>query len=188
MWRRLVLVVALTLTQAASLGGISPPGKKSVSTNYSVLSSDVAAIPVRTQMYLPDLIPHAGSFASYCSWNESQGETCESQCPPLTVHIALGTRNISSRPLTGSVKVRVHSHPAGGLVKEWMVTDVPGAGTRMPGWFTKTIVRCHPPGQVTVSTPPPPNHNLVVETGASEADKNNNSRLIYVDPGSAFGP
>jgi hypothetical protein len=163
-------------------------GTKSVATNYSALSPQLAAIAVRPQIVLPDLIPHAGSYISSCSWVESAGETCESECPPVTLHIPLGTRNISNRPLTGPVTIRLLDHPSGTVLRQWNTTDVPGAGTKMPGWYAKTIVRCHPPGEASVSTPPAPNRSLVVQTSATEADKNNNATLIYLDPSAPLAP
>jgi hypothetical protein len=163
-------------------------GTKSVSTNYSVLSPDVATLAVRPQLYLPDLVPHAGSYLSVCTWNESEGETCESECPPVTLHIPLGTRNISNRPLTGPVTISVFDHPSGVKLHQWSATNVPGAGINTPGWYAKTIVRCHPPGQTTISDPPAPNRRLMVETEATEADQNNNATLVYLDPSAPLGP
>lgn len=163
------------------------PGTKSVSTEVSVLNPAIATVAVNPKVMLPDPIPAASSYISSCSWNESQGETCESQCPPVTVNFKLGTKNASSRRLTGLVTVRLLAHPSGSVVREWSVTDLAGSEIKMPGYFTRTIVRCHPPGQSTVSNTPP-NHNLVVQTDAAEADKNNNSRLIYIEPGSPISP
>jgi len=163
-------------------------GTKTVSTNYSVPSPNAAIVALNPQLLLPDLVASAGTVISSCSWNESQGETCESECPPLVINISLGTNNISSRPLSGLVKIKLLAHPSGSVQREWSVTDVAAGGGKAPGWFTKTIVRCNQDGQTTVSSAPQPNYNLVVQTEASEADKNNNSRLIYIAPGSPIGP
>jgi hypothetical protein len=151
------------------------------------VNADVAAAPVNPQLYLPDLVPYTGTFVSVCSWDESQGQTCESQCPPIVATIPIGTKNISNnRDFSGPLTIRVLTHPAGNLVKEWSASGVPAAGTQTPAWSKRTIVRCST--GTSISTPPPPNHSLVVQTSGTEADKNNNAFLIYVHPDSQLGP
>jgi hypothetical protein len=167
-------------------GTAKPGGKKSIASNFSVLTSGVPAL--NPLLVHPDLVPDVIGHQSMCSWNESQGQTCESECPPLEVTLGVGTKNISPRPLSGPVRIRVLAHPSGNVVKDWTVTDVAGSGGRYPGWLKFTIVRCHPEGQMTMSQPPPPNHKLVVQTNATEADKNNNTRLIHIGPSTQLGP
>lgn len=151
-----------------------PGGIKSSSINFSVLSSTMQA--VNPLLLLPDLVPTVANAIASCDWNESLGETCESKCPPREQTIPLGTKNISQRPLSGPVRIKVLAHPAGNVVREWTATDVAGNGYRMPGSIIKTWVFCG--GSVTQS--PGPNHKLVVETNATEADKNNNTHLMYI--------
>ncbi len=160
---------------------------KKVQTQYSPLAGNIATAAVNPVLITPDLVPHVGSFISSCSWNESQGETCESKCPPIEITLGLGTKNISQRPLSGPVAVKLLTHPAGAVQKNWNVTDVAGQGVKAPGWLKKTVVRCHPPGQASISQTPP-NCRLAIETGAAEADKNNNTRLLYIGPDTRIGP
>jgi hypothetical protein len=56
-----------------------------------------------------------------------------------------------------------------------------------PGSFKKTIVRCHGEG-ATISSPPQPNYNLVVQTSAVEASATNNTGTLYISPDSQLGP
>ncbi len=154
-----------------------PGGIKSASVNFSVLTSSVQA--VNPLLLLPDLVPTVFSAIASCDWNESLGETCESKCPPRDQAIPLGTKNISQRPLSGPVRIRVLAHPSGTVLRDWTVTDLPGNGTKTPGSIIKTWVFC---GEGGVSTYPEPNHKLVVETNANEADKNNNTKLMYIGP------
>jgi len=95
------------------------------------------------------------------------------------VTLPLGTKNISQRPLSGPVRIKVLEHPSGNVVKDWTVTDVAGKGYKLPGWIKKTFVFCHEGSSVTFSQL---NHKLVVETNATEADKNNNTHLMYIGP------
>jgi hypothetical protein len=172
----------------ATSSPLSTPGTgiKTV-TAQAALNPAVAALAVNPTIILPDLIPHVTPAAAVCSWDESQGQTCESECPPSTLNIPIGTKNISSRPLNGAVTIKLLAHPSSSLVKQWSVTNVPGAGQQTPGYVTHTFVFCHPPG-VHYTSPPPPNYALMVETPAIEADKNNNGWLIHIDPGSPIGP
>lgn len=160
---------------------------KKIQTQYSPLAGNIATTAVNPVLTTPDLVPYVGSFVSNCSWNESQGETCESKCPPIEITLGLGTKNISQRPLSGPVTVKLLHHPAGTVAKNWSVTDVAGQAVKAPGWLKKTLVRCHPPGQASVSQTVP-NYRLAIETGANEADKNNNTGLLYVGPDTRIGP
>jgi hypothetical protein len=171
----------LPTRRSAPAGGI-----KSSSTSSSVFTTNVQQA-LNPQLLLPDLVPHSTSVLSVCNWNESQGETCESQCPPIQMTLPIGTKNVSQRPLSGLVRIQVRTYPAGGVVKDWTVTDVPGQGIKTPGWVKKTIVRCHPPGQASVGGPPP-NYSLVIQTSAAEASPNNNTITMYISPDSQIGP
>jgi hypothetical protein len=172
----------------ATSSPLSTPGTgvKTV-TAQAALNPAVAELAVNPTIILPDLIPHVTPAAAICSWDESQGQTCESECPPATLNIPIGTKNISSRPLNGAVTIKLLAHPSSSLVKQWNVTSVPGSGQQTPGYFTHTFVFCHPPG-VSYNTAPPPNYALMVETPALEADKDNNGWLIHIDAGSPIGP
>ena len=162
---------------SAAMGTARPGGIKSASVNFSVLTSSVQA--VNPLLLLPNLVPSVASAIASCDWNESLGETCESKCPPREVTLPLGTKNISQRPLSGPVRIKVLEHPSGNVVKDWTVTDVAGKGYKLPGWIKKTFVFCHEGSSVTFSQL---NHKLVVETNATEADKNNNTHLMYIGP------
>jgi hypothetical protein len=161
---------------------------KKIQTQYSPLTGNIATTAVNPALITPDLVPYVGSFLSSCSWDESKGETCESKCPPIEITLGLGTKNISQRPLAGPVAVKLLAHPAGTVAKSWNVTDVAGQAVKAPGWLKKTLVRCHPPGQASVSQPPPPNYRLAIDTAANETDKNNNTRLLYIGPDTRIGP
>lgn len=174
-------------TDAVKSGKPGAARIKKIQTQYSPLGN-IATVAVNPVLITPDLVPYVGSFISSCSWNESQGETCESKCPPIEITLGLGTKNISQRPLSGQVTVRLLHHPAGTVAKNWNVTDVAGQAVKAPGWLKRTLVRCHPPGQASISQPPPPNYRLAIDTGANEADKNNNTQLLYVGPDTRIGP
>lgn len=194
--KKIFAVLLITLYGAsahAAATGAPADGKrpatriKKIQTQYSPLAGNIATTAVNPVLITPDLVPHVGSFISSCSWNESQGETCESKCPPIEITLGLGTKNISQRPLSGPVAVKLLTHPAGTAAKSWNVTDVAGQAVKAPGWLKKTLVRCHPPGQASISQTPP-NYRLAIETGAAEADKNNNTRLLYIGPDTRIGP
>lgn len=190
-----LLLIALFSTTVASAATDAAKGSKpgaarikKIQTQYSPLTGSIATIAVNPVLTTPDLVPYVGSFISSCSWNESQGETCESKCPPIEITLGLGAKNISQRPLSGQVAVKLLNHPAGTAVKNWNITDMAGQAVKAPGWLKRTLVRCHPPGQASVSQTPPPNYRLAIDTGANEADKNNNTRLLYIGPDTRIGP
>ena len=161
-----------------------PPnsGKKSIAVSSSVLNSDaLAALPAPGVLH-PDLVPEGTPFMSSCSWNEAAGETCESKCPPIVINLPFGTRNVSNRALTNPGVVRVRDRGTGTFVANYAFNGLPANGTYKPASVKRLLVRCHPPGQVSVSPTPPPTHDIVVETAAPEVNKNNNSQPFHVGP------
>ncbi len=182
---RILEVQPMTAKGSGSASMLKPGGKKSITSNSSVVTGSMPQL--NPALKLPDLVPHFQGWSSMCHWDESKGETCESQCPPKEVTFWFGTHNISTFPLSGSVRIKVVSLSSGAVVKEWTVTNVPGDGYKYTGWLKRTVVRCHPPGQQSVSSPPP-THKLVIETSATEADKSNNTRELHIGPGIQLGP
>jgi hypothetical protein len=144
-------------------------------------SAAMTALPSPGVLY-PDLVPESTPFISACSWNEAAGETCESKCPPIVINLPFGTKNASNRALSSSGVVKVFDRQSGTFVGNYGFNGLPANGLYKPASVKRLLVRCHPPGQASVSPPPPPTHDVVVETAATEIDKNNNSMPFHVGP------
>ncbi|MGQ0835562.1 MAG: hypothetical protein ACT4O5_11725 [Gammaproteobacteria bacterium] len=124
-------------------------GKKTVSASASIFSSDtLATLPAPGVLY-PDLVPEGTPFSGSCSWNESAGETCASQCPPIVVNLPFGTKNASNRALNAPGIVKVFRRETGTFVGNYPFNGLPAKGLYKPVSVKRLIVRCHPPGQAS---------------------------------------
>lgn len=155
------------------------PGKKTVTAQSSLFNSEVMTAAASPGVYYPDLVPKGTAWAGSCGWDEAAGETCESKCPPEYVDLPFGTRNASNRALDGTGKVKVVAKATGQLLREYTFSGLPSHQSYMPGKIRKQIVWCHTGTSVTQISP---THDLIVETAATEANKNNNNGQFYVGP------
>jgi hypothetical protein len=154
------------------------PGRQTLTTSsHSILGSDTLAMAPSPYVLHPDLVPQGTPFVSSCSWSPAAGETCESECPPIEINLPFGTKNQSNRALTAPGTVKVFLRSSGQLLKEFPFDGLAARAHYMPASIKRLLVRCN---SGTSMGTPTATHDVVIETAATEANKNNNTMQLHV--------